>query len=655
MTYLLFTIRGLYVWLIALLLLSLFIRLDQKISEKPLLIIGVDNSESIKLSSDSVFYKQDFPKKINDLATSCADKFDVKLVSFGDKIKDGFNGKYTDKLTDFSELFNYVSESFSSKNMGALVIASDGIFNRGLQPLYAIDRPCYPIYTIALGDTTLKTDAYIKKLNFPKTVFAKNDFPIEVNVQVDNLNGNTCEIDLIKENKIIQSKTFKVNSNRNFQSETFWVNQEKAGIEHYKISIKELNNEYNYINNQRDIFINVVDDKKKILLLYQAAHPDIAALKESFSNIENFNYEQYKADNFNKNINQYDLVILHQLPSSQFPETDLINTCRKSLIPVLYIIGNQTSISNFNGLATGLTMSITNQLLNESQAGLNQNFSQFTLSEDMSKYFKELPPLSCFFGNYKILSQSYTLAYQKIGNLTTQYPLITFINNQNITNGFICGEGIWKWRSFDYSMFQNHRHFEELFTKVVQYLLTDKSKVKFKVNTNNTYYENEGVEIGAELYNDSYELINTPEVKILLSKDKEQPYSFTFNKSEKAYTLKTSSLPVGIYTYHATTKLGDKALQYSGQFAVNQINIESEQTTADFNLMYKLALKNGGKMYNPKQFDLLFKELNENENIKTLTYTEKRFNEVIRSLILFLILFFLIASELILRKRNGTY
>ena len=653
--YLLFLIRGICLSLISFLLLSPFIRTDNKISEKPIIIIGADNSESIKLATDSVFYLNEFPKQLKQLAESLKDKFDVKLLSFGAKVENDFKANYIDKTTNFSDFFKYVEENYGSKNIGSVIIASDGLYNKGLNPLYAIEKPSYPIYTIAMGDTLSKIDAYIKKINYPKTVYIKNDFPIEVNIQADNLAGKACTIVLSKNNKVVQNKEFKINSNKHFQTETFWITPDKAEIQHYQISINKIDSESNESNNKRDIFINVIENKKKILLLYNSAHPDVSALKQAFNKFENYDYEQFKADNFNKNINQYDLVILHQLPSNQYPLGNLISTCQKTSIPILYIIGNQTNISLFNEAKTGLSISISNQLMNESQASLNPNFAQFSLSDDLKKYFKELPPLNCFFGNYKILHQANVLAYQKIGSLVTQYPSALFINNQNYLNGIITGEGLWKWRLYNYTYNQNHNLFDEVIDKIAQYMLADKAKTKFKVITNAAYFENDPVEIGGELYNDAYELINSPDVNIAISRNNEKEFNFVFNRTDKAYNLNAGNLAVGIYSYKANTKLGDKTYNYSGQFIVNAVNIETEQSTADYNLMYQLAIKNNGKMFYSKQIDKLSNALIDNSSIKTLTYSEKKFTEIIKSVWLILFIILLVSAEWIIRKRNGTY
>ncbi len=40
-------------------------------------------------------------------------------------------------------------------NLGAVVLAGDGIYNQGVEPLFAASGLSVPIYTIALGDTVL--------------------------------------------------------------------------------------------------------------------------------------------------------------------------------------------------------------------------------------------------------------------------------------------------------------------------------------------------------------------------------------------------------------------------------------------------------------------------------------------------------------------
>ena len=80
-----------------------------------------------------------------------------------------------------------------------------------------------------------------------------------------------------------------------------------------------LENEVSFENNRADFYIDIIDSRQKILILANAPHPDIAVLKQSISLNKNFDLKIEYANQRVSNLNDYNLVILHQLPSSKFP------------------------------------------------------------------------------------------------------------------------------------------------------------------------------------------------------------------------------------------------------------------------------------------------------------------------------------------------
>jgi len=49
----------------------------------------------------------------------------------------------------------------SSQRIGAIILASDGIYNKGINPIYTAVKSYAPIYTIGLGDTIRPKDAFV--------------------------------------------------------------------------------------------------------------------------------------------------------------------------------------------------------------------------------------------------------------------------------------------------------------------------------------------------------------------------------------------------------------------------------------------------------------------------------------------------------------
>ena len=274
----------------------------------------------------------------------------------------------------------------------------------------------------------------------------------------------------------------------------------------------------------------------------------------------------------------------------------------------------------------------------------------------MQEFITKLPPLISPFGEYKMNASSNILFYQKIKNIPTNKPLI-FFNPAIADNkiGFITGEGVWRWRLNNFLQHFNNELFNELINKIVQYLALKVSKDNFIINTKKVFNENEPVSFEAEVYNESYELINSPEVSIEIYNPENNKFPFVFDKTMAAYRLNAGIFPVGDYSYKASVKIGDKEFNKTGKFTVIPVNIEAQNTIANHQLLYQLASNNQGKIFYPAQLDDLIEDLKNNKDIVPIAYSEKKLLELINLKWLFFLLLALISAEWFFRKFFGEF
>jgi len=159
--------------------------------------------------------------------------------------------------------------------------------------------------------------------------------------------------------------------------------------------------------------------------------------------------------------------------------------------------------------------------------------------------------------------------------------------------------------------------------------------------------------INAVLYNDSYFSVNTPDVSIQLKNEEGKAYNFLFSRTESAYQLDAGMLPAGNYTYTATTTLGNKNHVAQGLFYVNALVAEYQQTIANHQLLNTMAVQTGGKMYMPQNLSHILNDISTNDQIKTLSYEDRKYEELINFKWVFALIVTLLTLEWFLRKRNG--
>ncbi len=648
-------LRFITVSFLSFLLLSPLFKISVSEIEKPIIVIAQDNSESLLIGKDSAFYKHEYTAQVNNLVKKLGDKYEVKTFSFGDKVSEGINFNYTEKQTNVSQLFDEIYNKFSNRNVGAIVLASDGLYNQGSNPLYAADKLKLPIYTIALGDTNIQKDIVLKKVLHNKIAFLGNVFPLELTIDAKQCKGLSTAVTVEKDSLVLFRKVLAIGSNTFHAIVPLTLEAKVKGMQHYKVRVAEVTGEISKTNNIKDIYIEVLENKQKILILADAPHPDIAAIKQSIESNQSYEVKSMLTEKFDGLANKYNLVILHQLPSKTNPITAILEKLKASGTSVLYIVGSNSSIPLLNKAGTGITILGDQNKTNEVLATVSQDFSIFTVSDDLRNAVSSWPPLLAPFGTYKQNANGYPLLKQQVGSVKTDMPLLSFSDEGNSKTGVLSGEGIWKWRLRNFAEKNNHDAVNELITKTVQYLSVKEEKGHFRVIGKNNFMENEPVMFDAEVYNDSYELVNTSEVKINIQNKNRKSFPFTFSKTEKAYTLNAGYLPAGMYSYQATAKAGDKVYTSKGIFSISPLQVEFSETEADHHLLYSLAKKFDGAMLFPIEMDKLFKILNEREDIKPLSYSQKRLNEVINLKLIFFLLLLLLSAEWFLRKRNGGY
>ncbi len=651
--------RFLAVTVLAVLLLSPFIRTRNTQKFKPVVAVINDNSESVKNSfgKDSTEYK----KKLRALVDKLSDKYDVAQFNAGDELKRGIDFSYRDKSTDLSTAIDEVNDLYYNQNLGAVVIASDGIYNKGINPVYTAAKASYSIYTIALGDTTVQKDQKLSNVYYNKIAYLNDQFALRVDVEENNLAGKNVklsvyEVETGSDAKLIQSKDIFYSSDSYFQSFDFVVPANKVGIAHYRISLSNIEGEITYSNNVRDVFVEVLDGRQKILLVANSPHPDIASFKSAIESNKNYQLDVEYAETFSKKLNDYNLVILHQLPSASNKVSNILKDAREQKKPLLFVLGSQTSLPDFQKAQSGLIIKGNADKFNDVTAYVAKDFSLFTLSDKTVQTIPKLPPFSCFFGDYNANPSSKKILDQKINSVETDFPLWLFNETGDEKLGVICGEGLWRWRLYDYLLNKNHEATNELINKTVQYLSVKADKRPFRVNLpKNIFQDNEAITFDAQLYNANYELINSADVEMKIIGEDSKEYEYKFNKTENAYNVNVGFLPVGNYSYNAAVKFGNGTYTANGKFSVSPLQLEEMRTRADHQVLYQLASQHNGAMHYLNDMEKIADEIDLKNQLKPILYDTFMTESAINLKWIFFLLLTLISAEWFIRKYLGGY
>jgi hypothetical protein len=132
-------------------------------------------------------------------------------------------------------------------------------------------------------------------------------------------------------------------------------------------------------------------------------------------------------------------------------------------------------------------------------------------------------------------------------------------------------------------------------------------------------------------------------------------FTYTFTKLGKAYTLNAGILPVGNYSYKASTNFNGQALAFEGRFSVQPIQLELFEATANHAVLRQLSAKFGGETLPPNQMASIAEKIKNNQSVKPVIYQTTQTKPLINLKWIFALLAGLLAAEWFLRRYFGAY
>ncbi|MDC0204584.1 hypothetical protein OAJ65_02180 [Flavobacteriales bacterium] len=609
------------------------LRLFKKEIEQPIVIIAQDISSSIK---DSVFHElKNLSEKLSD--------FDVYPYSFAASMSSGFSKVNNGLKTNYSKVINEVESRFSNRNIAALIIATDGLYNNGSNPLYT-HLNNYPIYPIALGDTSIKTDVKVLKVKQNEIAFLGNTFPLEVSLAMLEAEGEKIKLSVWHNGNKIHAEEIDINSNDDYKKIRILVEATDIGLQKYQIVASELDGEKNAENNSYTAYIDVIDSRYKILILHGVSHPDISAYKSAIEKNKNYTIKMIHLNDFNGNIDAFQLVVLFGAEQN----VNLIKRLKESQVPLLVFEFNKTGLKE--KLSTAMRFNNKGGL-EEVSAVKNEQFSKFTFSHKLLDFISEAPPLSTPFGSYNLSNATEFILKQRIGMHVTSKPIISLSQQEGRKIAYVTAEGFWKWKLYDYSKNKSNEAFNELFQKLTQYLVLQEDKSRFRIEYKKQLSEDENIYFDALLFNESFELVTDKDIEISINNEKGDKYNFEFSKHNNSYILDVGKLAIGKYSF--TAKAKGTYLSKSGSFEVKVIQLEQLSTIADHKLLFALAKASGGSVFNKENINHLIKKVKNNKENHQIIHTKEKLEGIINIPWILLSLLLLISIEWFVRKFNG--
>jgi hypothetical protein len=648
-------LRFLALFLVLLLLLSPVIRTRKNQVEQPLLLVFTDRSQSLGALPDSAEIMQLYQTGLNTEAKKVFGAASVRIIPFGCGVAQG-QGGLMQACTDMERAFREAADRYAGQHIGAVVVASDGIVNSGLNPAYLKNPFRAPMYTLGLGDTAVRKDLHVRRAEAPRVVFMGNEFTVEADISAKGFEGKTLQVLLQEEGNTLQRQSIKPAGNPPYARLRFPVQAKTPGLRRFKVVVMPEAGEWTQRNNTAVALTEVVDERQKIALVYAGPHPDIGAIKSAMAEAPAFETKIFDLASFKTQaVETFDLIIWHQIPGVGADASELQQRAAAAGVNMCYILGPNSSTDALTQIEPSLRISASGARSTEAQGMWNGAFSGFAPEQDWEEAIATLPPMQVPFGNYARSAALEVAVWQKIGSVNTSNPLIAFSNTAGRKSGFVLGDGLWRWRMHLFARSRTHEAFDRFLLRLIRYCAVRGNRKLFRVEpAKQVFGTDEYAVFDGVLLDKSMAPVAGKRIQVQFEGPSGFRSKMTMSPSGSGYRLEMGNLPPGAYRYSASID-GMPGQSASGSFVVMEQQRELQQLQADWQAMRQLARNNGGLFAPAEEYVTLFTGLKERNQIQPLLRSEVIAIDALNSGWYLLLVLLFLSAEWILRRVYGSY
>ena len=653
--WLLFLLRFFALAILGILLLNPFLVHQKKTIEKPVVVIALDLSESMLNNQDSANFTRFLQKTTEDLKKGLSGQFDIDVLGFSHQVFENKSWVFDGKRTDIGQLLSYVRDKYYMLNLSSVVLLSDGQNNQGQNPSYLVQNESFEIDPVVIGDTIPMADVSIANIFYNKVVRQGSRFQVGVVVQAEGRENEKLRVKISHHGKIIGEQSIKIPSKSYNHEFAFEIKAAEKGLQAYHVWLVGEEKDANESNNSGQFYVQMVESGDQVLILGSGPHPDLGAIASALRAADGYDVVVKTLNDYPFDLSKYQLVILHGIPSRDERSKRLLANPQMKNKAIWYILNTSTDFDFLAEQDIPWEISKPKGAYEYADARYNSNFSNFLLPLNWATQTSHFPPLYVPFSNFQRLRKSDVMLWQSIRGFETDKPLQLFWSKGKRKFGLLTGEGLWKWRFYDFKIHSNHDLFNTFITRVSRYLLTGVFQNRFHIEYKNVYNETDQISWEAQIYNDAYEAIPEADIKLEVTDQNGNVYPYQFTADNGVYRLNFDDLKAGEYSFHALAKTVDTSFVKNGKFVVNAWNMERANMGANVELLAKLAHESGGKLYQASQINQLIENLKTRPDFKARSGFVQKVINLIDIKWLLAVVSMLLGLEWFLRKRNGSY
>ena len=171
-------------------------------------------------------------------------------------------------MTDLATALHQSSWETEEEKVAGLVVLSDGRHNAGGEVLgvaQQLKQRNVPVYTYCIGSEQEVKDVMVTAQLKNSFLFLKQQGEVSVAITQSGYVDYPVTVKLFRENEYVESRRVSLESG--VTRVTFPVMEESKGMFSYHVAVVPLKGELDVRNNDRRLFVRVIDEKTRVLML----------------------------------------------------------------------------------------------------------------------------------------------------------------------------------------------------------------------------------------------------------------------------------------------------------------------------------------------------------------------------------------------------
>lgn len=566
-----------------------------------------------------------------------------------------FNGTATDMALA-------IKGAESEKNVTAVILVSDGRWNRGEYPAGSVITANTPVYTILTGPAENTSDIILRRVSAAPVGHAGSTIPVEIVVASTIKNTAPIPVEILERNRPVASGKIVLGEAASGQI-TLDLPLKEPGDHLFSVHISP-GFEERKENNTRSFGVHVLKNFFAVLLTAPSPSTDLAFIRRALEADKTFSVETVinsgtassNTAAYPEDITKFDAVILVDGGSIALtPDRAQKLVAWLSSGKGLFLLGTIPLPAGAAVLESVLPVTI-----NRGVGMLTSPFSTvlteagrihcITSAPYTAGLWDILPPLSAIMP-VTVNHEGHPLAVTGgLNGISTPLPVIVVGTHGRGKILVMPVSGIWRWRLMMEGAGKSGDFYDTFVKNSVRWLTSETESSPLTVSTDSkSYLSGQEIFFEGRVFDSVFMPVTGAEVNLTVDNDQSQKVILE-EKQPGTYTGISRSTSPGNHSFTAVAYVnGKRYAEQKGSFGVENYSLEMLNSSPDPQLLGELARKTGGLAVTAAGADSVLSRV----KIQTASERqEKDYPLTLNPLMPFLVILFL-AVEWTIRKRRG--